>query len=388
MNGRLGEPSKEMTFKFILEGRIGDLHLKEFTGTIMIDPATIGSRVSVEIEQEEIWYRLPLEEHSNLTFYISEKLGREWNYQNGMHRLVAKDAIRVMKKRENSLFLAVPNLPQKSFLVSQNEVLNALKSERRIFSNDHAELLGLFLQAFEENQHVNLDMLYLSTNFIQEEIERKVNYYERRRFITRSASGYTIDEHQADMIEKRVKPSHSLSSESTPTLPHRYFNPVKVRTDRRMAFIGMPFKGSDEKYQVIDDVCRSNGYLAFRIDRDPNFEIFLNKVAGYVLASTFCLFDITGSNPNVLLELGVALTTEKNIIVIADEHSYEEEIKNYQRDVSTKLSDPELKQLEDYLKSAKIVRLIPADVRERPVILYKNLDQLKSSLEFAIKQIS
>jgi hypothetical protein len=381
------DEDREIAFSFILDGKVGQVHVMNDDQLTVLGGQIIGMRMLAEIDEERIGYWVPQTQKISMEFSVQQTLHRKWSYMSEMPKLLAKDAIHVLRKRENSLFPMVPNQPRKNFLVTQNEVLNALKSERHIATVDQAELLELFLQAFEENQHVNLDMLYLSTNFIQEEIQKKVNYFEKRKFITPSASGYTIDEQQANVIEKRIERSRSLPSEGTPALPHRYFQPTKVRINKPIAFIGMPFKGSDEKYQVIDDVCRTNGYLAFRIDRDPNFENFLNKVAGYVLASRFCIFDITDSNPNVMLELGVALTTEKSIIAIADEDAYEKEIQIYQQGLSEKLSDPELRKLEDYFKSAKIVRLVPADIRERHVHLYRSLDELKSILDVAIQQI-
>jgi hypothetical protein len=89
-----------------------------------------------------------------------------------------------------------------------------------------------------------------------------------------------------------------------------------------------------------------------------------------------------------MLELGVAMSTNVDIIVIAEESSFVNEQERWKSQVQQAVNSKDFEKLESYLKDSKFINLVPSDVRERSVHLFNNIDDLKSKIQNAINQLT
>ncbi|MBI3194636.1 MAG: hypothetical protein HYZ34_09260 [Ignavibacteriae bacterium] len=253
-------------------------------------------------------------------------------------------------------------------------------------------MIELFILAFEFDIILSEMDIYISTNFSESEIARKIDLFKKRNFIEyiTDRGGYAIPNHsKLDELEKR---HDSLIRETFQTLsssiaPYsRYINPVKPLINKSIAFIGIPFRMENE-IKSIEETCRSNGFFPYIISSDGRFDAFLNKVLGAILMSKICIFDLTDYNPNVMLELGVALSSDRDIIVIANENKYNETEKEWINKIKEETESEDFKKLETTLENARFIKLVPSDVRERFVHLYKDTEDLKIKLNYYFNQL-
>ena len=85
-------------------------------------------------------------------------------------------------------------------------------------------------------------------------------------------------------------------------------------------FVIQPFDNDvfDKRYdEVIAPAVSSVADLEpYRVDRDPKTKIVYQDIQDGIKDSLLCLADITTDNPNVWFELGYALATDKEIVMI------------------------------------------------------------------------
>ena len=85
-------------------------------------------------------------------------------------------------------------------------------------------------------------------------------------------------------------------------------------------FVIQPFDdggGFDERYdQVCDPAIRNANLKQYRVDRDPNANIPIEKIEDGIRVSRVCFADITEDNPNVWFELGYAIAARREVVLI------------------------------------------------------------------------
>jgi hypothetical protein len=349
---------------------------------------------AIRVRIDNQWRNYLLTEMAKMELLIGShaELLRDWYSDNNLTLLLTRDAVNVFLRNKDSAFTTT--LQPKSFLVTENELVNLLVQEAKVsLPADEAKLIDYFLVGYEYSVPITIPLLYVSTGYSYKEIEHKINFFIKRSFINppvggeyaiKDASNYDLLELRFDKLQQH-QDSYSQSIQNGKSL--RYLNPVKPHTNQPIAFVGLPFHLTDH-FSAIDAVCSTNGFLAYKIDRDPRFDTFLNKVIGAVLVSKVCIFDVTGFNANVMLELGVAMSTNVDIIVIAEEKGYLDEQSKWESEVKNALSSDNIQKLEKYLKDSKFINLVPSDVRERPVHLFKDVDDLKIKLNNALNKVS
>jgi hypothetical protein len=126
------------------------------------------------------------------------------------------------------------------------------------------------------------------------------------------------------------------------------------KTEKNLVFVLTPFLGQfSDTYEQIQQVCASLGLKCLRGDEDyVRGEIFPH-ILKQIVKARFIVANITGRNPNVFYELGIAHALDKPVIMIA-------------------------KQSDD----------IPFDVRTKNVILYNNDEDLAMRLKDALLKVS
>jgi nucleoside 2-deoxyribosyltransferase len=88
-------------------------------------------------------------------------------------------------------------------------------------------------------------------------------------------------------------------------------------------FVIQPFdRGKYDKRfdDVLAPAIEEAGLEPYRVDRDPAVTIPIEQIASQIAASDVCLCDITTDNPNVWFELGFAIASQREVVMIcADE---------------------------------------------------------------------
>jgi hypothetical protein len=84
----------------------------------------------------------------------------------------------------------------------------------------------------------------------------------------------------------------------------------------RSAFIARPFKPEMEKLENCITKCLlENGIKAEHYEPSGGRPQILEDIVKSIRSSHFVIADLTGNNPNVLLELGIAIASEKEVLI-------------------------------------------------------------------------
>ena len=84
-------------------------------------------------------------------------------------------------------------------------------------------------------------------------------------------------------------------------------------------FVIQPFDGGayDKRYQdVLKPAIEAADLEAYRVDEDPSVNIPIDEIERGIRESTVCLAEITSDNPNVWFELGFAIASRKEVVLI------------------------------------------------------------------------
>ena len=87
-------------------------------------------------------------------------------------------------------------------------------------------------------------------------------------------------------------------------------------------FVIQPFDGGqfDKRYEdIYAPAIRDAGLEPYRVDRDPAASIPIEQIAKRVVDSAVCFADITQDNPNVWLELGLAIAANREVTLVCAE---------------------------------------------------------------------
>lgn len=84
-------------------------------------------------------------------------------------------------------------------------------------------------------------------------------------------------------------------------------------------FVIQPFdKGKfDKRYgDTYEPAIKASGLTPYRVDRDPGVTIPIEEIEKNIRESRVCLADITTDNPNVWYEVGFALASRKDVVLL------------------------------------------------------------------------
>jgi hypothetical protein len=124
--------------------------------------------------------------------------------------------------------------------------------------------------------------------------------------------------------------------------------------DERSVFVLTPFHQSHNKtYSVISSVCLDLRLQCSRGDEEFVDGPLLSHIVKQIVSASFLIANVNGRNPNVFYELGIAHTLGKRVIIVS---------KNYET--------------------------IPFDLRSQQIVLYDDLDDLRSGLKDAVARLA
>lgn len=134
------------------------------------------------------------------------------------------------------------------------------------------------------------------------------------------------------------------------------FNPIfpgRAVRDVRMAFVLMPFaKKYDRVYKNLKKTLESLKYRCVRADEIFGPGAIMKDIWTSILSAQFIVAELSGRNPNVFYELGIAHCLGKEVILIA-----------------------------------RSVKQIPFDLRHMRVVLYSNMTSLCENLAATIESM-
>lgn len=126
----------------------------------------------------------------------------------------------------------------------------------------------------------------------------------------------------------------------------------KIPLQRDLVFVGMPFSLNDIYNYGIKPTIESFNLKCWRADEDKKMGDISCKICGTLQSSRFAVMDISGLNPNVCIEVGLAYGYGKRVILL----------KNRETPIPSNLAGIEYveymdidslkKTLPDYIKSA------------------------------------
>jgi len=90
----------------------------------------------------------------------------------------------------------------------------------------------------------------------------------------------------------------------------------------RTCFVIQPFDRGpfDKRFEdVFEPAITKSGLTAYRVDRDPRVSIPIDEIEKGIEGSAVCLAEITKDNPNVWFELGYAIASHKEVVLICSD---------------------------------------------------------------------
>jgi hypothetical protein len=98
---------------------------------------------------------------------------------------------------------------------------------------------------------------------------------------------------------------------------HHWFGSIGGQRSKKTCFVMMPFAPdwADAVWKTIHESFGHEGINCIRADIMPN-EVILNDIIAGISKSELLLADVTGSNPNVFYEVGIAHAWELDVLMI------------------------------------------------------------------------
>ena len=99
----------------------------------------------------------------------------------------------------------------------------------------------------------------------------------------------------------------------------KQFRAAKIPIEKNRCFFLMPFSDAfDNIYGTVKDILLESGYSCDRVDEITDSKPIISKIMVEILKAQYIIVDLTGCNPNVFYELGIAHTFKdsQNVLLI------------------------------------------------------------------------
>jgi len=105
---------------------------------------------------------------------------------------------------------------------------------------------------------------------------------------------------------------------------HGRYTYISVQQEQHMSrcFVIQPFDGGrfDKRFDdVFAPAIRDAKLEPYRVDRDPKVSILIKEIQSQIESARVCLADITTDNPNVWFELGYAIASKREVVLICSD---------------------------------------------------------------------
>lgn len=152
------------------------------------------------------------------------------------------------------------------------------------------------------------DLLHHLRNTFRETVFREASMFTQRQ----------VRELQAEVEELRKQLQAEQPEEPEEIIDEHEDAVKKFKASKNRVFVIMPFSPDfDDVWKGgIERACAENGFASLRVDQVSLSSWITDDVEDFVKMSTTVIADVTGSNPNVMFELGYALAEGKDPIII------------------------------------------------------------------------
>lgn len=216
----------------------------------------------------------------------------------------------------------------------------------------YGAITGIFLlYKMYISQKRKTDEFKTELSEIREMLEGQV--YSATDRLTRHPSRWTELNHlllSASNLKPDRFPSPMLFE--SPLLRQNGIDPAEILPSERFVFVLMPFHSRYyDYYRRVKKVCEVNNYECSRGDDDDlaGHDIF-RSILRNIVRARIIIANIDGRNPNVFYELGIA-------------HSFGKEV----------------------ILTAESIDKVPFDMRNRRILIYRDLKDLEMSLEKVLR---
>lgn len=191
------------------------------------------------------------------------------------------------------------------------------KGATRLFGFSRAETMGRNLKAFliPPKLHEETDRLW---GEIRANRKPRSDYHALRKHANGTLVPIEISLSPIE-DESEFKGFFGLMRAATTTAQSRYFrSPHEIRHSDPYGFVIMPFAedtvGGDVWRLAIVDALKAVGLRPLRADTETLSVQIMDQVYADIKQARLVIADLTGSNPNVLYELGIAQAIDKPVI--------------------------------------------------------------------------
>ncbi len=197
-------------------------------------------------------------------------------------------------------------------------------------------LISILYRAFRIKPDIlfTLDDLIVSTGYRQEDLESALPYLKQIEVIEKipahDKNNNPIDEHVLDekySIKRKIREEYDKleDKKELKVFSNKYFREIKIEPKKEFCFVLMPFK--DEEFPqnwyrefLKPFITREFNIDCFRVDDDFLPNKIDDKLYTYILRSKFIIAEISTLNPNVMYEVGMAHTLNKDVVLLAKEN--------------------------------------------------------------------
>ena len=168
----------------------------------------------------------------------------------------------------------------------------------------NSEVIGIIAVQFEKETHVSRQFANILTKIST----------EVTRIIRKSNETTTYIRNTTDAVEGFLDDIQSLE-----------LSPELLEPRSKVGFIARPF--SDEFNEVgkeLERLLAEEGCEALAYSPDRPGGLVASEVMGQIKNARFGVADITGSNPNVLMEVGVMIASKKDVLLLRDHNDTSE----------------------------------------------------------------
>jgi hypothetical protein len=210
------------------------------------------------------------------------------------------------------------------YIKAQNHIEERLSSEKYVYADTYSGWINEYNQTIKKYNDLTLTDLSL----------KKVSDYEL------SSSGKTIRTDVAKSFVQGIKELSdkinteiaTMQNKETPIAMHQMRKCFKLKTigcplnpieKKSKVFVAMPFSDDyrDSYEYGIKIALEQSGIEYYKADGEINNKDIMCKICGELQICGKVIVNISGHNPNVMLELGLAYGLGKEVIVIKDKNT-------------------------------------------------------------------
>lgn len=215
-----------------------------------------------------------------------------------------------------------PNTIGINYMISQNSFLPLLHGED--LSNDEIDILilgktKLFYEEFSD-ETLSLGDLTVSIYANCQKVFQRAKYWGTRGYL-----GDKVNDEQFSLNDVALDKIDRFLEEKTSFVDGGYFKEVQLTQihDKPYVFVLMPFREEEfpqNKYEgllksVLED---ATGVNCLRADDRQNARLISDQIFTQIKRAKVLIAEISSLNPNVMIEIGVALTLGKQVFMFHD----------------------------------------------------------------------